>query len=344
MSDAPDEAIVTADRPAVPPSPRRPIGNLGIISRSLRPRRGYRRLRLLRDPIAHRDLAVHGYHVTPPVLDEHTISALTGAFQEWVDRCPPSPDGSFHSSFEREPTEAGLFARQQVIRHLLPALRSQVTDAALLAASVFQSKPPGPAGGLLAHQDSFLVDEAAGYGLNAWVALTRISSNDGPLFMLPGSHRYANWIRVSTADDDLAGMHAVIERGARILEVEPGQVVWFDSATIHGSLVNRGSALRLAVSALAVPVSVPITVPVVAPGRSGSGQPPVVELRRIDPIVALGEAPPPPIGNAPLVGTVGLDRLAFSPWALRTAIALHRLRHSSPPGAAIPEESLSGRR
>jgi len=74
MSDAPDEAIVTADRPAVPPSPRRPIGNLGIISRSLRPRRGYRRLRLLRDPIAHRDHAFHGHHLTPPVLDEPALN------------------------------------------------------------------------------------------------------------------------------------------------------------------------------------------------------------------------------------------------------------------------------
>ncbi|MBK6671498.1 MAG: radical SAM protein [Actinobacteria bacterium] len=35
---------------------------------------GYRRVRLLRDPIAHRDHAFHGHHLTPPVLDEPALN------------------------------------------------------------------------------------------------------------------------------------------------------------------------------------------------------------------------------------------------------------------------------
>lgn len=310
--------------------PSEPVTSGRLLRRALRPRRGYRHHQLLRDPVAHHHLAVHGYYVEPSVIDRDVVDRLRDAAERWLEANPPTRDGGFFSSYEANPSAAGLRASRQIAELLLPALEDLVTPEARLRASVLQCKPPGPASGLAAHQDGFLVDEHTAYGLNAWTALTDMTIDDGPLVVLPGSHRYGSWPRVSTVTDDLEAVQATIERSLRLLEVRAGQVVWFDNATIHGSLINEGDAMRVAASAVAVPRSCPITVPVPVGDR-----PIDADLYELDPDL-VDAADPLVVTDGRLLGRIGLAQLEFAPWAVGVAAQAHRLVHRGAQGRRLP--------
>lgn len=302
-----------------------------LLAGVLRGRRGYCAHRVLRDATAHRELAVHGYTITEPALAATEVHALLEACERWLALSPPA-DGRFHSSFEPEPTEAGAVARRSVTELLLPALRRQVLDEAFLRPSVFQCKPPGPNSGVRCHQDSFLLDERRAFGLFAWVALTRVRVRDGAMVVLPGSHRYGTWTRASTLADPFEDLHPTIERHGRALELEPGQVIWFDQAAIHGSLPNLGSTLRLGVSAVAQPKACRATFPRARdPLERG-----VADVYWL-PLPVAASARPSTLAEARRVATAGLDRMAFTPGDLDRACRLHERLHPGAPGAPVPE-------
>jgi hypothetical protein len=287
--------------------------------------------------VAHRDLEIHGYHVGPVILDERARASLRAAADGWLAASPPV-GGAFQSSFENEPTPAGRHARGRVIEHLVPAVAAHVTPEAAVGPSVFQCKPPGPEGRLSAHQDAFLVDERRDFGLHAWVALTDITLRDGPLFVLPGSHRYATWTRISAPGDQLGGLHDAIERHARTLEVRAGQVVWFDHATIHGSLENQGDDLRVAVSAFVVPSRRQLTIPI----PSAADGPSCVDVLGIDARDVCAEPTTLRLDN--VIGRVQLDRLSFGPRSVGLSARLHAALHRSAPGVPIPAGLGAGAR
>ncbi len=310
--------------------PSETITSARLLRRALLPRRGYRHHKLLRDPAAHRNLAVHGYHVGASVIDRSVVDRLRDASERWLEANPPAGDGRFHSSYEANPSAAGLLARRQVADLLIPALTELVTADARLRASVLQCKPSSPASGLAPHQDGFLVDERSAYGLNAWTALTDITIDDGPLVVLPGSHRYGSWARVSTVTDDLEHLQTTIERHSRLLELRAGQVVWFDNATIHGSLINEGGAMRIAASAVAVPRSCPATVPVPVGDRPVDAQLYELDLDGVD------VSDPLVVTDGRSLGRIGLAQLRFAPWALGLAARSHRLVHPGAQGRRLP--------
>lgn len=320
--------------PVAAPLPHRPARDVtarDLLAGVVRGRRGYRAHQVLHDPAAHRQLAVHGYTVTEPVLTGGEIEALVEACHDWLALSPHPADGRFHSSYEPEPTDAGVVARRSVTERLLPALRRQVRDEAFLRPSVFQCKPPGPISGVRCHQDSFLLDEQRAFGLFAWVALTPVRVRDGAMVVLPGSHRYATWTRASTSVDPFEDLHRTIERHGRALELEPGQVIWFDQAAIHGSLPNLGDALRLGVSAVAQPKACRATFP----RARDSHERGIADVFWL-PLSAAAASRPPTLDDARRVGTVGLDRMAFTPDDLDRACRLHARLHPGAPGVPVP--------
>lgn len=156
------------------------------------------------------------------------IDQLRDVAATWRRLRQQEEDGSFFSSYARVPDDASTYARVQVRDVLLPALGPLVDPAAArLRPSVFQMKPPSPTSDLQAHQDCFLVDERRSFGVFAWVALTDVGLDAGPLYVVPGSHRHGTWKRISSTTDQFARLHEVIHRHARALEVSAGQVILF---------------------------------------------------------------------------------------------------------------------
>ena len=303
-----------------------------LLAGSLRPRSGYGRHRAFRDPAVQHGLARHGYHVTPKVLDDEVIERLCGAAARWRALRTDAEDGAFFSSFSRRADEAATYARAQVRDVLLPALEPLLDPGgARLRPSVFQLKPPSPTSHVQAHQDCFLVDERRSFGVFAWVALTDVGLDDGPLYVVPGSHRYGTWNRISSTTDQFAGLHDVIHRHARALPVSAGQVLLFDNAVIHGSIANRSGADRLAVSAVVTPCDTDITIPAAVDGPRPASTP--VYRHQHDDLVG---ADWPDISSGEPLGEARLPRLAVGPRGFAAVCRLDALLRPGAPGVPLP--------
>lgn len=275
-------------------------------------RRGYRSVPAFRDPVVQRDLADAGYHVTEPIVPTTVVEDLLEACAEWRAMAPPADDGRFHFSGAQPPTPATEHARAAIRDLLVPRVAELVDpDVISVGPSVFQVKPSSPHSGIRSHQDPFLVDERRSFTVSAWTALTDVDEECGPMIVLPGSHRFARWNRVATTTDDFDGYHHVIERHARMVTMRPGQVLLFDSALIHGSLVNRSGRTRFGASCVLIPRHEPIT----APEASPAGPPQTARLFHLGTDRATGRTSPDR-RDAEVVGRIRLDRLRTGPAGL----------------------------
>jgi hypothetical protein len=310
------------------------IGTPQLLARRARrrPQRGADAL--FRSDVVGRELLKYGYSVTPHVISDGAVERLLEAHRALEAESSWEDPGRFRATAVNGRSLAETRASHVLRDVLVPEVARFVhTAEAMTLPSVLQVKPPAPESRLAAHQDSPLVDERKFSGFYVWVSLTDSTVDNGALFVLPGSHRFATWPRVANAHDELAMYHHVIQRHARVVESRAGQVVIFHNALIHGSLVNVTASERVAASCVVVPRRTEMVVPVAvggpAPGR--------IELRQIDTTrLERGEDPPDDLGD--LVGTAFTARLEFSPSSLDALCWLNRLRWPEPPGRPIPED------
>lgn len=315
-----------------------PLRTAHLLARVPRRRRGYRRHRLFADPQVQRQLATFGYHVTDRIFDEHQVAALRAVCDRWLEHEPPATDTRFRTSYAQVPGAHAIAARAELAQLLVPGLAPLLDpDAARAAPAAIQYKPSGPASGLRSHQDAFLVDERTAMAVIGWVALTDITAEDGALIVLPGSHRYGSWPRVSTTTDDFDHLRPAIERHSRVLEVPAGSVALFDGALIHGSLINTGPGPRVAVSAIITPRSSRITIPVAEPG-----EPPTHAVLRGSDQARLPDQPPLPVGEWEPLGTIALRPLTFGVRGLEAACRLQSLLAPGAPGLPLRPGDATG--
>jgi ectoine hydroxylase-related dioxygenase (phytanoyl-CoA dioxygenase family) len=110
----------------------------------------------------------------------------------------------------------------------------------------FVCKPASEQSQRAPHQDPTVFDEARFVSLSLWVPLSDSPVESGTLHVLPGSHRMGNAVRppdVDSFDDDV---RAIALAESIPLEIEAGQIVVLDGATIHHSPPNRAGRERIA--------------------------------------------------------------------------------------------------
>jgi phytanoyl-CoA hydroxylase len=101
-------------------------------------------------------------------------------------------------------------------------------------------KPPGARGQAL-HQDNFYLRAQPGTCMAAWMALDRCDEANGCMQVVPGSH---TWPLLCTEKADTSvsftDVTVPIPEGQPIAPVimEPGDVLFFNGALVHGSLPN----------------------------------------------------------------------------------------------------------
>jgi phytanoyl-CoA hydroxylase len=115
--------------------------------------------------------------------------------------------------------------------------------------SQFIFKNPGAIGQPW-HQDSFYFPFEPDRQVGVWIAVTEANEGNGPLWVLPGSHREAvhehvpdtresaNFGYVEIVDHDMAGETCVL--------MAPGDVLLFDSHLMHRSKDNASDGARAA--------------------------------------------------------------------------------------------------
>jgi beta-hydroxylase len=164
----------------------------------------------------------------------------------------PAADG-FVTDVEQD--DAALRDR---VDELLAPLWAEVVPLLLDDHRVFMSsfllKWPGPASDLYVHRDTTYVDEERFRSVSLWIALDDADPDldNGPLLVLPGSHRAeeyrgTNVVPSHRARDDelLAAMIPVAVRA--------GDAVVMDNRLLHASGPNRSDRPRVAVAGAVIP-------------------------------------------------------------------------------------------
>jgi len=209
-------------------------------------------VRLVRDDDTHARLRTHGYVVLDRILDDVALAEMRALADEFVRRVGPG-GGEFQTLGRIE----DLRLRSELITRggeiVLPSFSPLFEDGTQFLSAALQVKPPSPASALNAHQDSSLIDETRWPGVYGWIPLVDTDEHNGGLFVVPGSHRFANHHRTLSVPWQFAGYEDVLTGYAVHLEVPAGAVVLFDSATVHGSPVNRSGGVRYACNNFAYP-------------------------------------------------------------------------------------------
>jgi hypothetical protein len=114
----------------------------------------------------------------------------------------------------------------------------------------FLYKTPGNQSALAAHQDWTIVNEETDIALNCWVPLCDITTDNGPIMILPGS-QYSKHkaLRAPTLPFFFSGNDDVIMEQLEPMIVPAGTAVILNQSVIHYSPANTYSNIRKAITA-----------------------------------------------------------------------------------------------
>ena len=168
--------------------------------------------------------------------------------EERIARSAQRPEQAVSKLFRvhREHAVFRQFCQAPALLDRVEALLGPDLDCFL---SQFIFKHPGALGQPW-HQDAFYFPFDRGPQVGVWLAVTRATRDNGPLWVLPGSHRepvhdvvrdrreHANIAYVEIVDHDTAGAVPVL--------MSPGDLLLFHSHLMHRSTDNDSDEMRAA--------------------------------------------------------------------------------------------------
>lgn len=197
--------------------------------------------------------AEQGYYIGRRVLTEDECDEIIARAEELHAR--KSVPGCFSADDESEADGDPLRVYPRMMhphrvdercRHYLthPAavaiLRDLLRDGVTALQSMFYWKPPG-ARGQAYHQDDFYLQTKPNACIAAWTALERIDADNGALRVFPGSHAEDILEMTPTNTAFSFTSEAVVpppQYPNVLVEMDKGDVLFFDGRLIHGSLPN----------------------------------------------------------------------------------------------------------
>ncbi len=196
---------------------------------------------VLVDPERDAELQRGGYTVVPSFADLGTVSRLRGIY-------------AVHHGWAGEGFEPDLNNSDVEYRHAVSAEISALLDER--AASifvrhvpflrVFLCKWPGEGSDLYIHRDWMYTDERRGVRTYVvWVALQDITPDNGPLQVVPGTHRLDPMLRGTDLDPSwLVHQQVLVDHMVQVT-ARAGDALVFDNQLIHASPTNHTGEPRL---------------------------------------------------------------------------------------------------
>ncbi|MFE0254084.1 phytanoyl-CoA dioxygenase family protein [Streptomyces sp. NPDC059010] len=168
----------------------------------------------------------------------HAAGPVPGHFE------PRPSDGDPLRAYPRvmQPHEIdALSLRMLLDPRLRGVLEVLLGEEVLAAQSMFYFKPPGARGQAL-HQDNFYLRVEPGTCVAAWIACDVIDRDNGGLEVVPGTHAMDLFCPES-ADAEVSFAREYVPPPAGLaavpVDMEPGDVLFFNGSVVHGSQPNR---------------------------------------------------------------------------------------------------------
>lgn len=200
------------------------------------------RAQIFAHPEQHRAFERDGY-VILDFFQPEEIERMKALFE---DVRPQGRSGFYTTTYENDPeyrTKVDLGLREIFHR----PVSGNFQDFKYFFSS-FIVKAPDPKSALILHQDMTLVDEARYPGLNIWAPLVDLTMENGPIFVLPGSHRLKPTYRGSSLPDVYDGIEKEVISLMTPLLLRAGQAVAFDQSVFHYSPSNLSDRERIVVN------------------------------------------------------------------------------------------------
>jgi hypothetical protein len=94
------------------------------------------------------------------------------------------------------------------------------------------------------HQDMTLVDESIYTGINIWIPLIDLNTENGAIEVLPRSHRLFKTYRGASLPDIYDGIEESVYKLMTPQYLKAGQAIIFDQSIIHSSPANKSNQAR----------------------------------------------------------------------------------------------------
>ena len=191
-----------------------------------------------------------GYVVVPRLFEPVTARRMIDHYMAARDRGPLRGDFGGTADHPEDPTHRyprminmhdwdPPSAQWATAATLQSIVRQLIDDEPVLRQTMIYFKPPRGRGQGL-HQDAQYITTEPLIGV--WVALDRADEPVGRMTLVPGSHKLG-LMPVEAADTAVSftDVQSVLPDGAETVGVtmEPGDALFFDGKTIHGSYANR---------------------------------------------------------------------------------------------------------
>jgi ectoine hydroxylase-related dioxygenase (phytanoyl-CoA dioxygenase family) len=192
-----------------------------------------------------------GYTLVRGLFSTAEAERLRDHYMDVRRRGPQAHDFAGHTSTDRDPLKryprmAQMHRSDDASLQWLIDPRIDQVITALLGRSPYAVqtmlyfKPPGSRGQAL-HQDNFYLKADPGTCIAAWMALDRVDEANGCLEVVPGSHRWPI-LCTEKADTTVSFTDVTVplpSAGTAVpVEMEPGDVLFFHGALVHGSNPN----------------------------------------------------------------------------------------------------------
>lgn len=197
-----------------------------------------------------------GYCVFP-LLDDYTMKLFLEESLSFINEVTQqNPLTTFLSIGRHKDAAVRMKSKEMLVKYLKPQLDI------LLDRNIFEIiygthllKANSKEGVLNPHQDSSHVDELVYSSFHLWIPVTPPSPEFGTLQLIPNSHRLLVPYRSLNIPWALESHEMNLWKYMKKIEIEPGQVIIFNSKLIHGSGENKTQNLRIAANLLIKPAS-----------------------------------------------------------------------------------------
>lgn len=201
------------------------------------------------------DLFKNGYVVLKAVVNDSTLHHLDETFDTLTKMHEFKITDKFQNSGRFESVEIRKFVMEELQKfstNFLPnVFNTDIFDHDTTGA--FQIKPPGKNSDLNPHQDSPVIDEEEYNALFVWIPLCDINNKNGAISILPKSHLWGNNQRSLNVPWCFEKHIKTLKRYMHPVYVNRGDIICWDTATIHASESNLGNKNRIAITTTLLP-------------------------------------------------------------------------------------------
>jgi len=190
-----------------------------------------------------REAERNGY-VVVPLLDQSQLDRLWHLYEKFIDHAQVE---DLYESSRHNPLETNREINQAIGAELTTAGKAIFADCDLYGGT-FMVKSHHDSTFLPAHQDWSVIEEDQYNTLFIWCALQDVTSTNGGLFVLDGSHQYFQNIRSGSYPSNRYVLPSSMQHCPKDISLKAGEAVLYSDRLFHGSYSNQSNRDRVVVT------------------------------------------------------------------------------------------------